>query len=835
MYIVKNGSEILRKYCNATWKEIVEHLNSDRYRGLSEEECAARRKAYGDNKINVIEKKSNYIKEFLNLRYILNIAVIAYLACFKEYIMALILFLILIMSIGIKFSNTIKIKKKVEYLKKLNYATITVLRDGVEKIVKSEELVKGDIVHFKKGSLIAADLRVIRVHDVKVDEKNVTGEKFLKEKLESKIDGLITDINEMKNIIFRGSIIAQGEGYGIVVETGANTELGKILQVLNYDNNFTNVDRVFEKYIGKISLVGMLIAILLNLAFNVGNINNSYLMLTLFIIQLVPWGLVDLIYISIVKKRFKKEKVEIFNFSSLFELEKGEVIFLDKIGWISKNRMEVRKVYTNEVLYKEDDIQETDDDNLNKLLEIILLSNNALYDPAKDEGKGDIAEIAYLRFAAKKRKYKSMVDSKYRRIFEVPIDSDKRMFTTLNKFKKGCRANVKGNLEDVLQNCTHILKDGKEVELTKEDIERIKAVNFNLSLEGLITQGVAYRNFSYTPSEGENVESNLVFVGIIALENSLKDNALEEINILKNKEIVPIVFTEDNKITATTLGKRLGIISSNDDVISGVELDSLDEEEFINVLNRVRIFSMVRPEVKARIVSLFREDNYQTITSGETLGELSAIRISNIGISIGEASSMVKQGSDMYIGKEYLKNFISVHNFASNLKNKISNTIKSVILFILPQLVAVNYLKYSNEQYILPLILVNFILMIPITLCILNIENEDINIKDSMIRAIVWSGMLLFALNKIDNGQNIILFSMLSMFFVEYTFVVSKFKVKPITKELLGVLIIAIVLVLFMVYAAISMQLENEFIMVPIMGVIYIGVEILGIKWKNRI
>ena len=176
-------------YSNNSWKKVVEILKGDIYRGLTEEECELRRTSSGDNSISFPSGNNiiSFAKSFFSIHIILSIIIISILFYFKEYVLAGISLIVFILSLFLKILHLKNQADKVKFMQKLNNSTTTVLRDSVEKVVKSEELVKGDIVLFSKGSLISADIRIISAKDIKVDEKNITGENFLKDKFDSKI------------------------------------------------------------------------------------------------------------------------------------------------------------------------------------------------------------------------------------------------------------------------------------------------------------------------------------------------------------------------------------------------------------------------------------------------------------------------------------------------------------------------------------------------------------------------------------------------------------------------------------------------------------------------
>lgn len=739
----RNGGLFMKRYYNNSWKEVVEALQSDIFKGLSNEECLSRRKSYGNNKIDLPESNKTFkvlIRASLSLYLVALLAISIYLIISKEYLLGSAVLITYIFNLSLKLFYTNRKESQIGELQKLNYSTVVVLRDGVEKIVKSEELVKGDIVFYKKGSLIAADMRIIRANDVLVDETNITGERFLKEKFESKIDGNISTVGEMKNILFKGTVVKEGEGSGIVIETGNSTEFGKLLALLTYaNNNKHTLGKKIEKLLSRVIIVLISIIIVSYFILSKFGQASNILNLSLFSVGIFPVGIFLLNYIRILKKNLNNDGIELINLSTFDLINSLDILFLDKVGAITKERMEVRKLYTNNEIILDKDTNYNKDINTKRLLDILLLCNNSIYNASDDTGKGDLLEIAYLRFAANKLAYKSALDAKHRRVFEVPIDSDKRFLTTLNKSKKGYRINVKGNLDAVLDRCTHIMIDGIEKEIEQEDIEKIKAIDYNFSVEGLTTQGIAYRSFSYEPTSSENIESNLVFVGIIALENLLNEGIEEEINYIKNRGSVPIIFTEDNKIAATTIGRKIGLIKNDNQVISGVEVSSLNREELIEVLKIVRVFSRVTPEVKGKIIGLFTRDNYNVLSSGETLSDLTSLSLSKVGIGKGKMPDIVKKICDVYIKENYLKGLFKLFDLSKNYEERIKVSFNTFLASYISQIASINLMiLFSNSEmkYLVSLILINLIYIFYTITRILMVDIKKVENKKYIIRSV---------------------------------------------------------------------------------------------------
>ncbi len=736
-------------YSNNSWKKVVEILKGDIYRGLTEEECELRRTSSGDNSIN-FPSGNNIIslaKSFFNIHIILSIAIISILFYFKEYVLAGISLIVFILSLFLKILHLKDQSDKVKFMQKLNNSTTTVLRDSAEKVVKSEELVKGDIVLFSKGSLISADIRIISAKDIKVDEKNITGENFLKDKFDSKIDSNVQSVEEAKNMLFKGSVIKEGEGSGIVVEIGGKTQLGKMFSMLvDAKNNKHTLGKRLEKKVSKYMLIFFIISIVTFFAtMNLGQATNR-LCLSLFAIEVMPAIVIAFLYFFVLKKELKSKGIDLINISTLDIINDIEILFLDKVGSVTKEEMVVKKLYVNNKAFTAKEIVYNKEITIKRLIETLVLCNDAKYNRETEESSGDLFEVAYLKFADRKMAYKEVLDRENRRIFEVPMDSDKRMITTVNKARKGCRANSKGNVDAILDRCKYIMIDGLEKEITNEEIDKIKAMDYNFSLEGLVTQAVAYRSFSYTPTVEENVENNLVFIGLVAMENPLSDDIHDEIEELKVKGIIPIIFTEDNKITATTLAKKANLIRSNNRVIAGVEIYSLDKDELIDTISKTRVFSRVNPELKARIVGLFVKDNYKVATSGECLGDLPSLTIAKLGIGKGNAPKIIKNASDVYIEKNYLRGFLNLFDVSNKFNRGIGKIESFIYTILLTELAIVNVtniaFEMSSINYV-SIVLLNVLLGIPLSLTLIHSSKDREN--RFLLRSILYAGCILGA------------------------------------------------------------------------------------------
>lgn len=837
----------MEKYCNNSWAQIVELLNSDIKNGISEKYYEALILKYGTNKIDLPSGNKIYKHVFNALKQkpiIIYMIIVVMLFIFRYFLFGGVSALILISNIALIIIHSIKRDKEIGALERLNSADTIVIRDGVEKIIKSEELVMGDIVRFNKDSIIPADIRIINANDIKVDEKSITGEAFYKEKFESKIMGNISSLTDMKNILFKGSVIKSGSGLGIVISTGNFTQLGRMLAMLTYASNRKHnfgmmVSKLLERYL-LIYFLGIII-IGTYFIYSGQDMQKNYISTALFALGCFPVALISKLVFNNVIKRFSNENIDIINFSVFNLIKDVNILFLDKVGAISKKEMIVKKLFINNNLVSTDDpyIKEI---TFDRIVEISLICNNAIYNIDDENGKGELDELAFLSYAAKKKIYKSSVDGKNIKVLEIPMDSDKRFSTVVSKFNKRYRANTRGNVDAVLEQCTHIMIEGVERELTEEYKSRIKETDMNLSIEGLITQGFAYRNFNYEPSKSENIESNMVFVGIVGLENPLEENLENSISRIKDKAIVPILFTEESKLSAITNAKKANIIRNNNQVVAGIELDSLNHQELKDLLCRVRVFCRVNPEIKSKIVSLFIKDGHKVATTGETLGDLPALNLSNVGIGKGKASTIVKKVADVYIQENYLDGFFKIRDFSRFFDKNIDRGFKIYFMTLFSELLVLMGSIIMGQAESLDfwnILAINGILFIPLSLIILFKNGREISNNEMLTRALILSVITMISIYKVEGKvATIIPLIILAMGTLIFTLFNSNVSIRRLSREFTMAIVAFLIIVVFSGgIILINNVFPRDIIIIElVVSIIFLIIfEILARKWQNSL
>lgn len=753
----------MEKYYSKSWIKVVEELNSDINKGLYEYDCSIRREIE-NNKISLPYSRGIFklLLELVKQKYLIIYLIFIILFLLNEfYIMGAIIAILLFSNLAIKLYSEIKKEKEIELLQNLNTSQVLVLREGIERLVEAEDLVKGDIIFFRKNSIIAADIRIIESENLKVDERGVTGDNFIKEKDSIKIDYAVESISEISNMIFRGSIVKEGSGKGIVVEVGGNTQLGKLVNVISNTNNKSNfLIKNIENNIMKVVLCLLLVQAILVLVLP-GKITNKNELLAqgIFSVISIVFPFIFLYYNkSFRKKVLAEDNIELNNTSAITLVNDVKIFFMDKIGNISKKELFVDKLYTNEQIYLSNKI-DIADINIKRLIDISILCNNSKYNIDNKYIKGSIFEVAYVKFGEENSINKQRLEGLNRRKFELINSSDRGMATTVNKNRKGYRSNSRGNLESILSCCTHILINGIEREITSEDIMKIKLADLSFSKEGLLTEAFAYRSFNYEPSKYENVESNLVFVGIIALENPLVDDVVDDINTMIDSGVLPIIFTEESKISAEIFGRKIGLISSEDQITSGMELESLNEEELIKVVSKARIYCKVNPEIRIKIISLYNNDGYGFIAEGENLADLSIVSLANIGIVKGKVSTLLRRIGDVYTEKSSIKTFFILKNRENEIKVAVKTGLSIYAIITLAEIIYLNFQYYflngnlTKEYYI---ILMNLLLITPVILLNILCENNSYKGKKIILKGMLFALLPVVAAYFIKNSFDII-------------------------------------------------------------------------------
>lgn len=654
------------------WKfkkdDLEEILKTNFEFGLSQEEAKERLRVYGFNELPEKKPKSLFsriydqIKNFLVLILIFSAIISAFLG---ELIDSIAIIAIVIINAFIGIYQEINAEKSLKALKQLSSPTTKVIRDGKIVQIKTKDLVPGDVVVLETGDKVGADIRIFEQKNLKVEEAFLTGESFPVEKFENEIEIDDLPVHDRRNIVFSGSTIVYGRGKGVVFATGVNTEIGKIGKTLEeIEEEKTPLEVKLDqlgKTLGQIFLIACLgvfvLATLRGLPFML-----SFMTAVALAVAAVPEGLpaVVTIVLAIGVKTMATKRAIVRNLSSVETLGSVTTILSDKTGTLTKNELNVVReliLGPEEFFY----------------LAITLCNDAKIQEGERDFG--DPTEVALLKHSLKNGYKKEDIEKKFLRIDEIPFDSDRKLMTTINTDGEKKYVFTKGAPEILLKRCS-FYHDGIEIKPIEEILEDILIENEKMGKEGLRVLGVAYKIIQ--DEKKENYEKNLIFLGLIAMEDSPREEVYKAIEESKRAGIRVKMVTGDHKITALSIGKRLKIINEDEEAIDERELNQ--NENFVEIINKKNVFARVSPHTKLKIVEELKNLGEKVAVTGDGINDALALKKADVGIAMGITGTDVsKEASDIVLTDD---NFATIVE-AIREGRRIYSNIKKVVIFLL--------------------------------------------------------------------------------------------------------------------------------------------------------
>jgi len=689
--------------------EVLKELNVDPSKGLDTESAKERLEKYGANELKE-EKGKSFFKKLLAQfsDFLVLILIAAALVSFfiGETQDAIVIIAIVIVNAMLGLYQEGKAEKALEALKKMASPTAKVIRDGKTVEIDSRELVPGDIVILETGDIVPADLRIIDSKNLKIEEASLTGESVAVEKDASKVLEGEVALGDRVNMAYMSTIVTYGRGKGVVVGTGADTEIGKIATMIQtYEDEATPLQKKLNQ-LGKI--LGIATILICIVVFADGLIQGRdplemFMVSVSLAVAAIPEGLpaIVTIVLAIGMNKMVKRNAIVKKLLAVETLGATSVICTDKTGTLTQNEMTVVKIYTNDkvidvegVGYEpkgdfklgEEKISPLDDKNVQSLLLMGALVNDAELVENGGQYKivGDPTEGALVTLAAKGGIDVDSLNEKYPRIQEIPFDASRKMMTTFHEgyFEDKITAITKGAPDLLIQKCSHILLNGEVVPFTEELKKKVLDTNINFSKQALRVLAVAYKVFDRLPDnlDPENIEKDMIFVGLSGMIDPLRPEAKEAIKLCKKAGIDIKVITGDYKETAFAIARDLGLVESEDEAMMGEELNKISDEELREVVKRVKVFARVSPEHKVRIVNALKENGEITAMTGDGVNDALAIKKADIGISMGiTGTDVAKNTADMILTDD---NFASIVSAVEEGRIIFSN-IKKFVFFLL--------------------------------------------------------------------------------------------------------------------------------------------------------
>lgn len=678
--------------------EVLRQKNTNERLGLTSKEAQIRKEEYGENKLDEKKKESliiRFIKQFNDFMII--ILIIASIISFvlekingtNDYIDSIIIIGIVVFNAILGLIQESKAEKSIEALKKMSSPTAKVKRDGQIKEIPSEEVVPGDIIIMEAGKFVPADCRLINSYNLKIEEAALTGENLPIEKDANRILKKDVSTGDMVNLAFATTIVTGGHAEAVVTETGMNTKVGKIANmIINDESPETPIQKKLAE-VGK--NLGIICLVICFLIFIIGifkkiEIKEMFMTSVGLAVAAIPEGLpaIVTIVLSIGVTRMARKNAIIRKLPAVETLGGSSVICSDKTGTLTQNKMTV--VNLSNVNGKlQDEYEEKFLIELGTMCTDCIINSKVTQKGQTPlsylEVEGEPTEKAIVEKALEMGRDKQTLYQEYNRVSDIPFSSERKLMTTIHKTNNGYRVITKGAPDVLLSKCVKYYFNGSEFNINNNIENKIKTINESMAKDALRVLAVSYKDISELPSKiDESLENELVFVGLIGMIDPPREGVRESIRICKNAGIKTVMITGDHIVTAKAIAKDLGILGAKDLAITGKELDEISDKKLEKDIMKYSVFARVSPEHKVRIVNAYRNAGNVVAMTGDGVNDAPALKNADIGIAMGQnGTDVAKNASDMILTDD---NFVTIVSAVKEGRN-IYDNIKKAIHFLI--------------------------------------------------------------------------------------------------------------------------------------------------------
>ena len=673
--------------------------------GLTSAEAGKRLKKFGPNRLPQ-EKKIPALMVLVSqfkspLVYVLiGAGVITFLL--QDYIDMAIILAAVFVNTSLGFIQENKANKSIHFLHQLIDQKARVLRDGNEALISAAALVPGDIMILSAGDKISADGRILNVDNFTVTEASLTGESVPSTKTNVVLDKG-TGLADRENLVFSGTVVATGRAGAIVCETGLNSEIGQITQLVKETKEEkTPLQIQLAKFSRLLTYVVLGITFLIIV---LGKIQGRPIfgfgqtaregMLNIgaaIAVAAIPEGLLVSVtaILAIGMQAILKKKALVRKLIAAETLGGISIICTDKTGTLTEGKMHVSRIATLSQEVKIDPQHRFDGNGSIKdhdlILKISLLCNDAAIENPADELKqwrfiGSPTETALLFAAIQAGIPYQKIKKEQTRLAEIPFDSEWKYLATLNRLDQDRNViYVKGAPEKIIEMSSLVRIDGKKEKLTPARIKLIKSKAEELTKQGLRLLAFGYRQ---TPAKNPGLKkedlTDLIFIGFIALHDPLRPETKETFKIARQAGIRPIIVTGDHRLTAQAIVKELGLEITKENILDGQELDNLSDDELEKKVAAIDVYARVEPRHKLRIISAWQKKGEVVAMTGDGVNDAPAIKAADIGIALGSGTDVAKETADLIL----LDNNFATIITAVERGRIIFENIKKVILYLL--------------------------------------------------------------------------------------------------------------------------------------------------------
>lgn len=671
------------------FKDVVEKMNTSIENGLTEQESQRRLEEFGKNEL-IKEKGKTALQIFIGqfkdfLIYLLMFAIVISIIIglweasqpgaeqwSTEYTDAIVIAAILIVNAILGFYQEYQAERSLESLKKLAPHFAKVRRDGRVIEIDVENVVPGDITLIEEGDKFPADVRLFKEFSLYVDEAILTGESKPVKKQIKPVDQKMI-LADRTNLGYMNTIITRGNGEGIVIGTGMNTEIGKIAESLQEEvvelSPFQQEVNKFGKLLGILILLicGAVflieLVILLFTGFDLETLVQAFEISISLAVSAVPEGLIVVITVvmSIGMRKMAERNALVRKLTAVETLGRLNIICSDKTGTLTKNEMTVVKVFLGGIEYNVEGVGYAIEgkiinekgnvvemsDNLKKYLEICMFCNNSNVS-LKNDGTNDTQVVGDpTEISMKVLAMKMELETKAEKIDEIPFSSDRKMMSVVVRIDGKLFSLIKGAPDILLKNATQGIYDG-----TLKPINEVKDMFLNKN-EGFATNALRVLGLAYKPlNEGykeEEIETDYIYLGLAGIIDPARDEVKDAIEEAKMAGIRTIMITGDHKITAIAIAHEIGLTDSTE-AITGVELEEMNDDVLREKVKTVDIFARVSSEHKLRILRRLKELNLVVSMTGDGVNDAPAVKGAHVGVAMGmKGTEVTQEASDMIL------------------------------------------------------------------------------------------------------------------------------------------------------------------------------------------
>ncbi len=662
--------------------EVLSNLNTSPVSGLKDSEVYQLREKHGENRLNEVKPKtmlSRFLEQFKDTMIIILLiaAAVSFVVSISEgheFFEPVLILIIVGLNATMGVVQEARAEKALDALKNLSAPHAKVIRDGKELIVEAWELVPGDIINLEAGDFVPADARLIESASLKSEESALTGESVPAEKDADTIIPEGATVGDRDNMVFSGCSITYGTATAVVTGTGMNTEMGKIANLLSGEVETKTPLQEKLHDLGK--KLGFMALGACGIIFIIGVVNKLPIM-EIFMtavslaVSAIPEGLpaIVTIVLSIGVQRMVKKNAIIRRLPAVETLGSASVICSDKTGTLTQNRMTLTHVFSDGKLSEMKALTDKDKD----LLKYAVLCCDGAVTFNKDGTEthvGDPTETSIVFAGHKNALPKDKLNAKYKRVAEVPFDSDRKLMTTVNITDGAYTIITKGAFDMLATRCT------------SGDIEKGRIAVEEMSSKALRVLAVAIRKVDKMPQDisSEALEKDLTFIGLVGMIDPPRPEAKDAVAVCRKAGIIPVMITGDHITTASAIARELGILTDDKTAITGAELDKMSEDELAKQVLNIAVYARVSPENKIRIVKAFQKAGHVVSMTGDGVNDAPALKAADIGCAMGITGTDVAKGAaDMTLTDD---NFATIVDAVKEGRSIYSN-IKKVVGFLL--------------------------------------------------------------------------------------------------------------------------------------------------------